>query len=175
MPNDSMPNDMTPDTAARAADGPLAPAPGPTIRELTRAECEVVLHRNFIGRVAFAFDRRVEIRPIHFLYEDGWLYGRTTPGDKVDMWRHSHWVAFEVDEVRGLFDWTSVLVHGGLYIVTPDATAADANAWERAVHVLRRLLPEAGTAHDPTPERTIVFRIHADDMTGRRATPAPLA
>jgi len=175
-----MPNERTADhdaarAADRPADRPLAPAAGPTIRELTRAECEAVLRRHVVGRVAFAFERRVEIRPIHFVYEDGWLYGRTTPGDKLDMWRHSRWVAFEVDEVRGLFDWTSVLVHGGLYVVAPDAKGAEAGAWERAVAALRRLVPEAGTPHDPVPERTIVFRIHADDVTGRTATPAPVA
>ena len=170
-----MPSERTADhDATRAADRPLAPAAGPTIRELTRAEAEALLRRHVVGRLAFAFDRRVEIRPIHFVYEDGWLYGRTTPSDKIDMWRHSRWVAFEVDEVRGLFDWTSVVVHGGLYLVTPEGTA-DAGTWERAVQVLRRLVPEAGTAHDPVPERTIVFRIHADEVTGRSATPAPVA
>ena len=170
-----MMHDTTSDHAGRADRRPLVPAPAPTIRELPRAECEAVLRRNIVGRVAFACDRRVEIRPIHFVYEDGWVDGRTSPGDKIDMWRHSRWVAFEVDEVRGVFDWTSVLVHGGLYLVSPGAAEADASAWEHAVQVLRRLLPEAGTAHDPTPERTIVFRIHADDVTGRSPTPAPTA
>ncbi len=171
-----MPNETTSDHAAAGADdGPVAPAAGPTIRELTRIECEEVLRRNIVGRVAFAFDRRVEIRPIHYVYEDGWLYGRTSPGDKIDMWRHSRWVAFEVDEVRGVFDWTSVLVHGGLYLVSPDGSQGDPGVWEQAVQVLRRLMPEAGTAHDPVPARTIVFRIHADDVAGRTATPAPVA
>ena len=150
---------------------PAAPAPGPEIRELTRGDCEAVLRRNTVGRVAFAQERRVEIRPIHFVYEDRWVYGRTSPGGKVDAWRHSRWVAFEVDEVRGLFEWTSVVVHGGLYLLDPGASDADASAWERAVRVLRRLVADAGTAHDPTPRRSVVFRIHVDELTGRAATP----
>lgn len=156
-------------------DPPVTAAAAPTIRVLGRDECEAVLHRHTVGRIAFAFERRVEILPIHFVYDAGWLYGRTSPGDKLDVWRHSRWVAFEVDEVRGLFDWTSVVVHGGLYLLSPDTTAADASAWERAVSLLRRLGPEAGTAHDPVPHRAIVFRIHADELSGRTATPPSAA
>lgn len=150
---------------------PVVPASGPEIRDLTRDECEAVLRRNYVGRVAFAFDRRVEILPIHYVYEDGWLYGRTSPGSRIKMWRHSPWVAFEVDEVRALFDWTSVVAHGGLYLLPPDAADAEAEAWEQAVTVLRRIVPETGSVHDPVPYRTIVFRIHVDELDGRAAYP----
>ena len=169
---------MQPDTSSdrsAPADAPLARAAGPTVRALSREECAAVLRRHVVGRVAFAFERRVEILPIHFVYDEGWLYGRTSPGDKIDMWRHSRWVAFEVDEVRGVFDWTSVVAHGGLYLLSPEGTEAEASAWERAVGLLRRVVPEAGTAHDPVPGRTIVFRIHADELTGRTATPPAAA
>ena len=162
--------DTTPDRSDHA-DAPVPRAAGPTVRVLSRDECEAVLRRHVVGRVAFAFDRRVEILPIHFVYDEGWLYGRTSPGDKIDMWRHSPWVAFEVDEVRGVFEWTSVVVHGALYLLSAEGTAAGASAWERAVDLLRRVVPEAGTAHDPVPGRTVVFRIHADEVTGRSATP----
>ncbi|HEX6629529.1 MAG TPA: pyridoxamine 5'-phosphate oxidase family protein [Gemmatimonadaceae bacterium] len=152
---------------------PLVPAPSPEIRALTTRECEALLRRNQVGRIAFSFDRRVEILPIHYVYDDGWLYGRTSPGDKIAMWRHSHWVAFEVDEVRGLFDWASVVVHGALYLLRPEETEANAAEWERAVGLLRRLLPETAGMHDPVPHRNIVFRIHADHMDGRMALPPP--
>ena len=36
-----------------------------------------------------------------------------------------------------------------------------------AVEVLRSLNSLAFGAQDPTPERTFVFRIHADQVTGR--------
>lgn len=149
------------------------PSAAPEIRDLSREECEAVLLRNVVGRVAFAFDRRVEILPIHYVYEDGWLYGRTSPGSKIDMWRHSQWVAFEVDEVRAFFDWTSVVVHGGLYLLRPDGPEMEASAWEQAVVLLRRIVPETGSLHDPVPHRTIVFRIHADELNGRAASPSP--
>ena len=157
-----------------SASAPLAAsAPSPQIRTLTRDDCVALLRRNQVGRIASAFDRRVEILPIHYVYEEGWLYGRTSPGGKTDMWRHSRWVAFEVDEVRALFDWASVVVHGGLYLLSPDETEAGALEWERAVTLLRRLVPDTGSAHDPVPHRNIVFRIHVDEMDGRAALPPP--
>jgi nitroimidazol reductase NimA-like FMN-containing flavoprotein (pyridoxamine 5'-phosphate oxidase superfamily) len=151
---------------------PTAPAPGPRIRALDLEECRRVLDRNVVGRLAFAFQRRVEILPIHYVHDDGWLYGRTAPGDKLRTWEHSRWVAFEVDEVRALFDWTSVVVHGGLYLISADAPH-EAALRERAVAVLRRLVPEAGSPHDPVAFRSQLFRIHVDAMSGREALPPP--
>lgn len=143
------------------------------IRPLTHAECEALLRRNVVGRLAYTFQRRVELLPIHYVYEDGWLYGRTSPGGKIRMWRHSRWVAFEVDEIRGVFDWTSVIVHGALYELAPERSAADAVAWERAVTLLRRLIPATASAHDPVPYRSVVFRVHVDELQGRIAAPPP--
>ena len=151
---------------------PTVPAAGPRIRILDPVECRRVLDRNVVGRIAFAFARRVELLPIHYVHDDGWLYGRTTPGEKLGMWQHSRWVAFEVDEIRGLFDWTSVVVHGGLYPLSPDAPH-EAATWEHAVSVLRRLVPGTGSVHDPVPFRSQLFRIHVDELTGREASPPP--
>jgi hypothetical protein len=47
----------------------------------------------------------------------------------------------------------------------------DVNALEHALNVLRRLAPDTGGLYDPVPHRTIVFRIHVDEMTGRSARP----
>ncbi|HET6700498.1 MAG TPA: pyridoxamine 5'-phosphate oxidase family protein, partial [Gemmatimonadaceae bacterium] len=140
-------------------------ARAPRLVALSRTECTRLLARNYVGRLAYAFRDAVDIVPLHYAYVDGWIYARTSPGQKLAKLRHNRWVAFEVDEVRGVFDWTSVVVHGGLYVLSPDGPEADASAWERAVELLRRLVPAAGTAFDPMPERTMVFRIHADEMT----------
>ena len=158
-------------TTHQALPMPLVPAAGPTLRTLDRAECEALLGRQVVGRLAFAYQRRIEILPLHYVWADGWLYGRTSPGLKLDSWRHSPWVAFEVDEVRDTFDWTSVVVHGTLQLLAADAPPAEAAAWERGVTLLRRIVPETLTAHDPVSARSQLFRIHADEVTGRAARP----
>src|SRR6476620_8514797 len=68
-------------------------------RELPRDEIEEMLLRNKVGRLAFSFHDRVDIQPIHYVYERGWLYGRTSEGEKMATLQHNQWVAFEIDEI----------------------------------------------------------------------------
>lgn len=141
----------------------------PTFRELTRDECNEVLERNHVGRVAFTFHDHVDIEPVNYVYADGWLHGRTAPGGKIAVLRHHPWVAFEVDEVDGLFDWRSVTVHGAVHIPDPDGAPADREAHATTLAQLRRLLPDTLTTTDPVPTRLLLFRIHVDQLTGRAA------
>lgn len=136
---------------------------------LSRSECSKLLARNYVGRLAYSFRNAVDIVPLHYVYADGWIYGRTSPGQKVTTLRHNRWVAFEVDEVYGPFDWSSVVVHGALYLLDPNGGATE--TWELAVRALRRNFPDAFTERDPVPFRTAVFRIHLDAVSGRRTTP----
>jgi len=146
------------------------PTPTPIFRELTPKECHAVLARHQVGRVAFAHKDRVDIEPIHYVHDDGWLYGRTAPGTKLEVVTRNRWVAFEVDEVEALFEWRSVVVKGGFYFLRKDGSEEETARYEHAVKVLRRLIPETLTPEDPLPDRVVFFRIHIDEITGREAT-----
>src|SRR6185503_10879083 len=97
---------------------------------------------------------RVDIEPINYVYDDGWIYGRTAPGEKLAVLAHRPWVAFEVDNVKGLFEWTSVVAKGAVYMLDEESAASGAESWEHAIAVLRRLIPTALTERDPVPDRT---------------------
>jgi nitroimidazol reductase NimA-like FMN-containing flavoprotein (pyridoxamine 5'-phosphate oxidase superfamily) len=140
----------------------------PRFRELTREECDELLARNHVGRIAFSYHDHVDIEPINFVYEDGWIYGRTADGTKLRTLAHNRWLAFEADEISALFDWKSVVVKGALYIL--DSGGARNEAHERAIELMRRVDPDVLTPDDPAPHRTVVFRIHADQVTGRAAS-----
>ena len=140
----------------------------PSFRELTRDECEELLARNHVGRIAFSYHDHVDIEPIHYVYDEGWIYGRTGDGTKLRTLAHNRWLAFETDEVSALFDWRSVVIKGALYILEEDGAMGEAYA--HAVTVLRRLNPRALSEHDQVPDRTVVFRIHTDQITGRLAS-----
>jgi nitroimidazol reductase NimA-like FMN-containing flavoprotein (pyridoxamine 5'-phosphate oxidase superfamily) len=139
-------------------------------RELTTEECHALLARHQVGRLAFAHKDRVDIEPIHYVADDGWLYGRTSPGTKLEVVTRNRWVAFEVDEVTGPFEMRSVVVKGGLYFLRKEGSAQEAEAYARAVTLLRRLVPETLTPADPMPDRVVLFRIHLDEVTGRAAS-----
>jgi uncharacterized protein len=138
--------------------------------ELSNDEREELLMRNKIGRLAFAFHDRVDIQPIHYAYEPGWLYGRTSSGQKLATLRHNQWVAFEVDEVADLFDWKSVVIHGSFWLLRPHGTPHAVQVWNRAVALLSKVVPGTMTEDDPVPFRQIVFRIAVTEMRGRSAT-----
>lgn len=141
----------------------------PVFRALTAKESIALLRRNSVGRMAFAHRSRVDIIPIHYVYANGWLYGRTSVGRKLATLRHSRWVAFEVDEIDGIFDWRSVVVRGGLYILDDDLPTSDGDARKRAIRLLRRIVPQTFSPDDPVPFREVLFRIRADEVTGRAA------
>ena len=156
---------MTPAKHSKAAS-----TTSPTFRELTRKECDAILARNHVGRVAFTFHDHVDVEPVHYVYAEGWLHGRTAPGAKIAVLRHHPWVAFEVDEIEGLFDWQSVIVHGAVHMPDPDGSADDQEAYARTLEHIRALVPGALTPSDPSPERWLPFRIHVDAVTGRAAS-----
>ena len=153
--------------AARAAGRATT---SPVFSTLDDEAARSLLQRNRVGRIAFAFHERVDIEPVHYAFDGKWLFGRTSPGSKLSVLRHSPWVAFEVDEATGVFDWQSVVVHGTVYVLTPDGPPSTVHTWERAMEMLAEIVPGSGTADDPVPHRTVVFGIHVDEIVGRAAT-----
>ena len=143
----------------------MTPTPRITIRDLEAAECEALLARHHLGRIAFSFRDRVDIQPISYVFEGGWLSCRTEPGTKLETLHHSPWVAFEVDEAEGPYDWQSVVIRGTVYLMpegSPDHAAT--------VAAIQRVAPQAFTEADPTPFRNVVFRVYPREMTGRGAS-----
>lgn len=143
------------------------------IRDLTRVECEELLQRNHVGRIAFAFRGKVDIEPIHFVFADQAIYVRTTHGTKLSVLAHHPWVAFEVDEIDGPFDWKSVVVKGTVYPVEKADIPQLAKSYEHARDVLQAVMPAAFTADDPAPQRSIILRIHIHEWEGRASNAVP--
>jgi nitroimidazol reductase NimA-like FMN-containing flavoprotein (pyridoxamine 5'-phosphate oxidase superfamily) len=142
-------------------------------RDLNRDEIEAMLLRNRVGRIAFSFHDRVDIQPIHYVYERGWLYGRTSEGDKLATLKHNQWVAFEIDEVTDLFDWKSLVIHGSFWILHPRGSPHAEELWKKAADLVSSIVPGALTDSDPVAFRQTLFRIAVGDVRGREATVRP--
>jgi hypothetical protein len=114
----------------------------------------------------------VDIEPLHYVYQDGWLYGRTSYGAKLQATGTDWWpVAFEVDEVEGIFQWRSVVIHGGFYVMDEHGPDWEVAQWRRGLELLRQLIPETLAEGDPAPHRRVLFRISVQEITGREAEP----
>jgi nitroimidazol reductase NimA-like FMN-containing flavoprotein (pyridoxamine 5'-phosphate oxidase superfamily) len=88
-------------------------------------------------------------------------------GTKLAALVHNPWCAFEVDEVHGLLDWTSVVVKGSFYLLDPESASPDTYA--RARHLMTLLIPGTFAADDPVPHRTVLFGIYVQELSGRAA------
>ncbi|MCC7055559.1 MAG: pyridoxamine 5'-phosphate oxidase family protein [Gemmatimonadaceae bacterium] len=141
-----------------------------SIRPLTPEECRALLASHRVGRLAYAYKQRVDIEPLHYVADGDWLYMRTGHGTKVAMLEHQPWVALEVDEVNGMFDWRSVVVHGSVQLLDPTDGAEGRARWEHAVETFRRIVPDSFGPSDPTPLRHVMLRVHMSHVEGRAAT-----
>jgi uncharacterized protein len=139
-------------------------------RRLTRDEAVPLLERHHVGRLGFTFHDRVDIEPMGYVFADGSIYGRTSPGAKLATIAHHPWVAFQVDEIEGPLDWQSVVVRGTLYVIDPERSDRDRDAYHRALAMIRSVDANALTSEDATPHRTYLFRVFVDEITGRAAS-----
>lgn len=129
--------------------------------------CRALLARRSLGRLAFSFRDRVDIRPLNFVLHDDWLFGRTSEGDTLRTIRHHPWVAFQVDEVDDAWHWRSVVVRGPLHLLAQDRSEEGKRLTEVALRLVRDGVPETFAADDPAPERTILFGIAIQELSGR--------
>lgn len=144
----------------------------PVFRTLDRGACEALLASEHVGRLAFAFRDRVDIEPLHYVYADGWIYGRTQFGTKVNILAHHPWVAFEVDRIASIFEWESVVVHGRMEFPDPEGAPRERERFQQGVDAFRTLIPDAFTDSDPTPDRELVFALAVHELSGRAASTA---
>jgi len=159
---------MTRDLERTAASEPTGPN---AVHALTHAETEAVLARQHAGRLAFTFHDRPSISLMWYVYADGWIYARMANDGARSVLQHNQWVAFEVDEVVSLLEWRSVTGHGSVQFLDNDQTSPDWKAFNNALAALRAFAPWVRTRDDPFPDRTQLYRIYVDEMTGREARP----
>lgn len=144
--------------------------PAPYVRSLSRRECEALLARNVVGRIAFAHRGRVDIAPTNYVYTAGWLFARADAAMRTAI-NQNRWVAVEVAEVSGVSDWQSVVVHGACYTASPTGSAAADAAIRRGTALLLTKVPAMSRSRQaPAPFPTTIFRVHVDELTGWRAT-----
>jgi hypothetical protein len=143
------------------------------IRKLDPEEIAAVLRRNHVGRIGYTRRGKLDIQPVLYVYEEGWIYGRTSYGTKYETiarTAYQWWpVVFEVDEVDDLFRWRSVLVRGGFYVLSRDAGEEERERWARGLELVRRLDPAALGKDDVVPFRTVLFRIAVQEASGRES------
>jgi uncharacterized protein len=146
------------------------------IKEMTSKQCHEFLGRMEFGRLGCVHDNQPYVVPTYFAYEPDRLYGFSTLGRKIEWMRSNSRVCLEVDEVISTKSWNCVIV-SGRYEELPNEAQYMCER-ERGFKLLdKRFLwwqaaysaEQLRCASQPSP--TILYCIHVDDMTGRRAEP----
>lgn len=144
------------------------------ISELSPQQIERVLHEQVIGRIGCHARGRTYIVPVTYAYDEGAILSHTGEGLKVQMMRENPEVCFEVEDLRHLPSWSSVIIQGRYEELHGEAAAS---ALDRLMARLQASPPGrserpwqgAGVfvpgTHAQRPE--VMFRIAIAERTGR--------
>jgi len=82
------------------------------IGKLTHEQIEKVLTENILGRIGCNDGKKVYVVPINYVYDGKFIIGHSMEGMKINMMRNNPGVCFEVDEMKSLTNWKSVITWG---------------------------------------------------------------
>lgn len=128
---------------------------------LSDSEIETMLHSRFVGRIGCSISDRPYVVPINYAYKNGFVYGYSGPGRKIDVMREQPIVCFEVDEIDNNSMWRSVIAEG-LYEELIDDSAR--------LGALALLVPAGAQAVSRSisaAKGIVVFRIRLTERSGR--------
>src|SRR5688572_22218854 len=89
------------------------------IEEMTDRECRAILSGTNLARLACALSNQPYIVPIQVEFDDTFLYGFATLGQKIEWMRQNPLVCLEIDELTTDRQWASVVIFG-MYEELPD-------------------------------------------------------
>ena len=147
------------------------------VGKLSLEEIDELLAQQIVGRIACRSDDQVYIIPISYAFDSNTIYCHGYEGKKTDMMRKNPKVCFQVDEMKDMGNWKSVLAWGDYKELT------DSTERNQALKILlKRSLPiiSSITTHlgetwpfSDTAENElekipgIVFKISIKEKTGR--------
>jgi len=144
---------------------------------LPAKDIEEVLTHQVMGRIGCHDDNTTYVIPISYAYDGKYIYGHTTNGMKIKMMRSNPSVCFEVEEIRDMANWKSIILWGTFEELS--AGIERTNALQKLVDRILPLISSETThlsPHWPFPPENIsvikgiVFRIAIKKKTGRFET-----
>jgi nitroimidazol reductase NimA-like FMN-containing flavoprotein (pyridoxamine 5'-phosphate oxidase superfamily) len=152
------------------------------IADLDREHANMVLATQHVGRLACCLNDQPYIVPVTYTYDDGYIYGHTNDGRKIEMLRQNPHVCFEVDVIETMTKWRSVIANGTFEeLHGRDAARALDRLFEQLGHL--ETSESAGIPENLDhfqevarkiklrPTKGVTYRIKIDELTGRYERP----
>jgi nitroimidazol reductase NimA-like FMN-containing flavoprotein (pyridoxamine 5'-phosphate oxidase superfamily) len=144
------------------------------INEMTGEECAAFLQRASLGRLGRSYENQPYVVPIHFAYEDPYLYGFSTFGQKVKWMRANPRVCLQTDEIQNQSEWISAIVYGEYQeLHEPQYAVERKHASSLLAKRYRWWLNAIGERQMRVGDKSIeplFFRIRLHSVSGLRAT-----
>ena len=80
--------------------------------DLNKSQIDDLLKSELIGRIGCFDGNKVYVVPVTYAYDNGYIYGHTKDGLKIRMMRNNQNVCFEIDWMKDMSNWKSVIVYG---------------------------------------------------------------
>ncbi|HET7115401.1 MAG TPA: pyridoxamine 5'-phosphate oxidase family protein [Hanamia sp.] len=87
-------------------------------KDLNNKQIEKVISENIIGRLGCHADGEMYIVPISYAYDSKYIYFRSFEGLKLSMMRKNPKVCLQIDTIKDLANWESVIVWGSFEELT---------------------------------------------------------
>jgi nitroimidazol reductase NimA-like FMN-containing flavoprotein (pyridoxamine 5'-phosphate oxidase superfamily) len=139
---------------------------------LTPDQIEEVLRTEVIGRIACIADGWPYIVPVTYVYDGGeFVFSHSAEGHKIEAMRQNPHVCFEVEQIKSIASWRTVIARGRFEQLSHDAE-------ERAMDLLGGKFAWFAPGVTPTNRREdvhrregiirpVLFQIRLLDRTGR--------
>lgn len=137
------------------------------LRDLSLAECETLLLKQKLGRIAVRDEEGVYVVPLQYAWADGAVYGHASPGKKIRLMRLWPRVAFQVDEIGIGEWWTSVVVQGTYFELHTEEERTHARQVLLRAFGGRANEVTFGHGHRTTLAEAILFRIVPYEVSGK--------
>ena len=88
------------------------------LRELNDIQIENLLKEELIGRIGCHSAETMYVVPVNYIYDGTNIYCHSAKGMKIDMMRENAQVCFEVDKIKYITNWESVIAWGKFEEIT---------------------------------------------------------
>jgi len=150
------------------------------IRELSPTEIDDLLRKQLVGRIGCNYESEVYIIPMSYAYDGKYVYCHSYEGKKIEMMRKNPKVCFQVDEMKDMANWKSVIAWGSFEELTnkKEKTKALKILLQRPLPIISSITTHLGetwpfssaTEDDLNKIPGIVFRISIKEKTGKLET-----
>lgn len=146
------------------------------IGNLTESQSREFLSNQITGRIGCNDGIKTYVVPIHYVFDGKVIISHAVEGMKIEIMRLNPNVCFEVDEVKTLNNWKSVIAWGRYQELTDERDRYYAMKLfvDRMMHIkiskTAELLDGEEVARgytSPPFKRPVIYRIVMNEMTGK--------